>query len=118
MKAILVSTVFVFLLLQSAKGFAQDRKRPGMPEEGYWVIESNIKSPRQCTVYCYTNEHLLIYKEGFTGKKLNPAHPRVVRRMNALLHQAVLAWRNDHGTEPVLVKTDQTGETGGGKDHQ
>ena len=66
-----------------------------MPADGYWVIENNVKTPRQSVLYCYTNDHILVYKESISGKKLNVNRPKIVRQLNAALNQALIAWKNN-----------------------
>ncbi len=65
------------------------RKRIPMPDEGFWVIESNVKTPKKCTVYFYSNSQQLIGRQEFSGKKLNVSRKKVVKELNGLLFQAL-----------------------------
>jgi hypothetical protein len=40
-------------------------------DKGYWVVESNIKTPETSTVYFYNNQNDLLYKERVDGVTLN-----------------------------------------------
>ena len=62
---------------------------------GFWVIENNIKTPRQSTVFFYNNDNILVYKETISGKRLNVKRKKVVRQLNGVLHQSLLAWHKE-----------------------
>jgi len=83
-----LSMVLAFI---SNDSYAQ-RKAVGMPDDGYWVIESNVKTPRQSTVYFYTRSQQLIGQQQFSGKKLNVSRRKVVKELNGLLYQSLVAW--------------------------
>lgn len=63
------------------------------PEQGYWIAESNTKQPKQCTLYFYTNNHELIYRESIEGMKLNLESRRVKMRLKKVLERSLLAWQ-------------------------
>jgi hypothetical protein len=90
----LLSTLLVLLFAFTTPALAQSKK-PCMPPDGYWVIESNVKTPKQSVVYCYNNDNILVYKEQITGRKLNVNRPKIVRQLNAALNQALVAWKNN-----------------------
>jgi len=84
--------ILSLLLLTSLAAFAQnDNER----KEAFWVIENNVKSPKQSTVYFYTADQTLIYKETITGKKLKVNRPKTVRQLNTVLNQSVVAWQKE-----------------------
>jgi hypothetical protein len=76
----------------------QQERRPRFPgwvsEKGYWVIESNIKSPLDHVVKFYDNENNLVYKESLTGIKMNPEKRKVKMKLKKILESAVLAQEN------------------------
>lgn len=87
------------LAMANVQVVAQDKQpvKPAIPrwapEEGYWVAESNKHQPKQCTIFFYTNEHTLIYKEKIEGVKLNLNSSRVKMRLKKVLETSLIAWR-------------------------
>jgi hypothetical protein len=63
------------------------------PEAGYWVAQANVNQPKQYTIYFYTNEHELIYREKIEGVKLNLDSRRVKMRLKKVLEKSLLAWQ-------------------------
>jgi hypothetical protein len=63
------------------------------PEAGYWVAETNVNQPKQYTIFFYTNEHELIYKEKIEGVQLNLDSRRVKMRLKRVLEKSLLAWQ-------------------------
>jgi len=59
--------------------------------EGFWVVESNVKTPKQSTIYFYNNAKVLIYKESLTGRRINIGHKRTVQKLNDVLIQSIAA---------------------------
>ena len=76
----------VFLL------FAQNKSPRWLPEKGYWVIESSLKSPQNAIVHFYNDENKEVYKEEVKGygRKLNRA--KYKRQLKEMLDKAVAAW--------------------------
>jgi hypothetical protein len=66
---------------------------PWVPESGYWVAENNLNLPRQYTIYFYTNEHVLIYKEKIEGITLNLQMAGVKMRLKKVLETSLRAWQ-------------------------
>ena len=65
-----------------------------MPSEGYWVVETNINTPRESIVYFYTSNQEMIYKEAVSGKRINIKRKKTVNRLNAVLMQSITARNN------------------------
>lgn len=61
-------------------------------EKGYWVIESNIHSPKISTIYFYSTQNELMYKESVDGKLLNPNKRKVKMQLKKVLEQTSLAF--------------------------
>lgn len=61
-------------------------------ENGYWVIESNINTPKLNTVYFYNNSNVLVYKEKVDGVVLNIKKRRVKMNLRKVLDQAIIAF--------------------------
>ena len=75
----------------SAETFAQ--VKPG--SESYWVVESNIKTPKHSMVYFYSTNHEVMYKETIDGKRLNVNRQKIRRKLNEALHDVTLVWQKD-----------------------
>lgn len=74
---------------------AQETSRPApwVSDKGYWVVESNIHSPMNHTIWFYNNTGIMIYKELLTGIKLNPDKRKVKMKLKKVLETAVIAWQ-------------------------
>jgi hypothetical protein len=101
MKKILLITCFTMLLFfVSIVSFAQlaEKKKVGfkprwVSENGYWNIEQNIKTPKKSTVYFYSNDHQLLYKEDIVGLRININKRKVKMNLKKVLDQAFLAFK-------------------------
>lgn len=96
MKPIFKLTVFTFIILCTINASAQKRvsQNPNDPK-GFWVIQSNIHSPKTSTVYFYNNHQELIYKELVTGKRININRKKIRIQLNNVLEQSVLSWEKE-----------------------
>lgn len=86
-------------ILFAFAGFAQKNKKlPGwLPENGYWVMESNVHTPKNHIVRFYTNNNVLIYSENISGKKLNINQRKVKMKLKEVLDLSMTAWiKNQH----------------------
>ena len=61
-------------------------------DKGYWVVESNIHSPKQHIVYFYNNDGVLVYKEKIEGIRINPNKKTIRLQLKQVLEISVLAW--------------------------
>ena len=66
-----------------------------IPENGYWVIESNKKTPRQSVVHFYTNEGVQVYQEEVVGKKINLNKRKTRMRLKQVLDRSLASWQQD-----------------------
>ena len=82
----------MMLLLSFGILNAQSGRRPAMPDQGFWVIQNNVKSPKESVVFFYNSNKELIFKQTVSGKKLKVSRPKIVRRLNAALDEAIIAW--------------------------
>lgn len=88
--------IFLSLLVfASMFATAQKNKKDCMPEGGFWVVESNIKTPKESIVFFYTTGQALIYKEVVSGRRLNVNRKKIVRNLNAVLLQSITAWEKE-----------------------
>lgn len=61
-------------------------------EKGYWIVESNIHTPRQYTIRFYNNDQVLVYKEKVQGQTLKLSRKKVKMNLKKVLETAILAW--------------------------
>ena len=75
---------------------------------GFWVVEDNIHTPNQCTVYFYNNNQELVYQQKVSGGKLNLAKRKVLMALKGALETSVVAWEQkktlpDADADPLFV---------------
>lgn len=61
-------------------------------EKGYWVVESNIQTPKVNIIYFYNNDNILLYKENVNGLVINLKKRRVKMGLKKVLDQSVIAF--------------------------
>ena len=92
----LILPFFVLACLYTLQVKAQSSKVPAwMCEKGFWVIQSNGRTPKNAIIYFYTNQHALVYKEELKGKRINPERIRTQKHLEAVLNKAIIAWQKD-----------------------
>ena len=91
--------MFAIGLVMHSAVFAQS-SQPSTPkwvsDKGWWVVESNIHSPKQHIVYFYNNDGTLVYKEKVEGLRLNPNKRIIKMELKQVLETSVLAWEKQH----------------------
>lgn len=98
MKTNLFVTLIIGLMIQAIT-FAQDNPRVSpdwVSEKGWWVVESNIHTPRQHIVYFYNNDGVLVYKEKIDGLRINASKRTTRMQLKQVLETTVLAWEKQH----------------------
>jgi len=60
--------------------------------KGYWVVESNIKSPKSSVIRFYNNEHTMVYSEKIEGVALKLQRRKVKMHLKKVLESSVVAW--------------------------
>jgi hypothetical protein len=92
-KWIAVTSCMLFVFAGMAQ---QNKKLPGwLPENGYWVVESNLHSPKNHIVRFYTLGNVLIYSEKISGTKLNINQRKVKMKLKEVLELSVSAWKKN-----------------------
>ena len=61
-------------------------------KQGYWVVESNLKTPKTSTIYFYNNNNVMVYKENVNGITINLKKRSVKMGLKKVLEQSVLAY--------------------------
>ena len=74
-------------------------------DNGYWVVESNIHTPKTNTIYFYNNENVMVYKEKLVGVTLKTKKTAVKMKLKKVLDQSVTAYnkRQIAGENEMLV---------------
>ncbi len=93
--AVIVCVLLVF------SGMTQPKKKlPGwLPENGYWIVESNLHSPKNHIARFYNLDNVLIYSEKINGTKLNIDKRKVKMKLKEVLELAVTAWKKNKYAE-------------------
>ena len=92
---ILLFSITLFISTSTLEAQSKSAVPKWMSEKGYWVIQSNLKTPKDATIYFYTPEHQLVYKEFISGKKINIEKIKTRKHLEQVLNQAVTAWQKE-----------------------
>jgi hypothetical protein len=111
------SWIFIAVLSLISMGtFGQltESKEGGKPkfprwvsDKGYWVVESNINTPKDHIIRFYNTDNVLVYKETLAGVKLNPEKTKVKMKLKKILESSIVAWekKKQRNEEKALVKS-------------
>jgi hypothetical protein len=58
-------------------------------DKGYWVAESNVHTPTQCTIRFYNNDHVMVYSEKVEGIKLKLQKRKVKMNLKKVLESSI-----------------------------
>jgi hypothetical protein len=72
---------------------------PWASDKGYWVIETNVKTPLEHTIRFYTNEYILVYTEKVAGIRMNPERKKIKMKLKEVLEASVIAWERNKKPE-------------------
>lgn len=61
-------------------------------DKGYWIVESNIHTPAQCTIRFYNNDHVVVYTEKVEGVQLKLKRKKVKMHLKQVLETSLVAW--------------------------
>ncbi|MFT3826133.1 MAG: hypothetical protein QM731_19580 [Chitinophagaceae bacterium] len=92
----LATAAFTLLLSFSLISAKAQEKKSALPqwvsEKGYWVVEDNVKVPKEHTVRFYNQHDVLVYQETVKGVRLNLNRKKVKVKLTRALEEAVIAW--------------------------
>ena len=96
--SLLATVLFVTLSIASfAQGHHLSNRVPKwLSNNGYWVVESNVKTPKESTIYFYSNDKTMVYKETIEGVKLHLNRTKTLMRLKGVLDQSITAWQQQH----------------------
>ena len=89
---IITTTFFLFSIVAVAQ---QKRPVPGVSDNGYWVVESNVKTPKTNIIHFYTNNNELVYRETLEGVRLNTNRKKVRIKLQQVLEISLIAWQQN-----------------------
>ena len=95
--------VFVIIITTSCV-YSQDKTKKTVPwvsDKGYWVAESNIKTPMNHTIRFYTNDNQLIHTEKISGVKLNFDKRKTKMKMKNALEETILLYTQHRRSEQI-----------------
>ena len=97
MKKLKTITAAIAILLFAASTNAQTKedRAPWASEKGYWVVESNARTPLQHSIRFYTNDNVLVYSENVEGIRMHPDRKKVKMKLKEVLEQSVSAWEQN-----------------------
>jgi hypothetical protein len=87
-----VLTVLFVLLAAAAYCQKIGKKTSWVSEKGFWMVESNVKTPRSSTIYFFNNDKVLVYKEKVEGMRVKINRQRVRMSLKKILEASVVAW--------------------------
>lgn len=88
-----------FIAFYSCNSTLTAQVKPEVPKwmcsQGYWVIHGNLNTPKTSTIFFYTTQHELVYKELIYGKKINIGRMKTRKHLEKVLNQAVMVWQKE-----------------------
>ena len=103
MKNVITATALLLFLTTSLSSLAQDEAEPvsqhiprWISDRGYWVVESNVKTPFNSIIHFYNNDNVLVYREKVDGVKINLNKSRTKMRLKKILEQSIVAYEKNH----------------------
>jgi hypothetical protein len=92
---LLACAITILIISVAVPAQAQAKVPKWLPENGNWMVESNINKPLHYVIYFYTNEGEVIYKETLVGLKLRLEKRTVKMRLKKVLESALTAWNQN-----------------------
>jgi hypothetical protein len=106
MKKILKTvTIITAFTISSSLLYARENKETKIhtpkwvSDKGYWVIESNIKTPDTSIIHFYTNDNTKVYSEKVEGITLNLKKRKTLMGLKKALEASLLAYQQPQLTD-------------------
>ena len=97
MKQLLLTTAIALLMTVGACK-AQEVKKTNSPgwvsEKGYWIVEDNVKKPKEYIVRFYNHFDVQVYQETIHNVRLHLNRKKVKIQLTKAMEEAVIAWEN------------------------
>jgi hypothetical protein len=88
--------IVIAFVMTAIAGMAQEKKPRWLSDKGWWVIESNIHTPRQHIIHFYNLDGVEVYKEQLDGIKFKPDRAKTKMHLKQVLESSVTAWEQHH----------------------
>jgi len=86
--------VLSFIILITIEGIAQTTSAAKTESPtGFWVVESNLSTPRNHVVRFYTSNKILVYTEILNGVKLKLKKKKIRAKLIEVLETSIMAWQ-------------------------
>lgn len=85
-------TVLLAVALSSFAYAQQNHTTKWLSRKGYWMVESNVKTPKSSIIYFFNNDNVMVYKERVDGIRLKISKTKTRMRLKDILEQSVTAW--------------------------
>jgi hypothetical protein len=105
---LILSILLGWLVSASSAGSAQGKKTQPLntwTQNGYWVVESNIHTPKINIVYIYNGFDSLVYTEKIEGRRINTKRKAIKRRLDMAVEKSLWASSAKRGGENSIVIT-------------
>ncbi|HWI93617.1 MAG TPA: hypothetical protein VNT20_20190 [Flavisolibacter sp.] len=87
----------VLMIVFTAISYSQQNDKPKwLSKKGYWLVESNLSSPKSSVIYFYNNDNVLVYKENVEGLRVKINKTKVKMSLKKILEASVTAWEKKH----------------------
>lgn len=94
--AVVIFLMCANLVLAQEEADLSPKKHPKwISDNGFWVVESNIHTPKNAIVRFYTNNGELVYTERLDGIKLNTNKRKTLMKLKSVTDRVVLAWEKN-----------------------
>lgn len=89
--------MLVFCIMATLASFAQEPaestpKPRWISDKGYWIIESNLKTPKTAIIHFYNNDNTKIYSEKVEGVELNIKKRKTLMMLKKALDESLVAF--------------------------
>ena len=92
---VLLGAYFLLITLATSAQTPEPKVPRWVPTKGYWVIESNIHTPKQSTVFFYNNDGVMVYKEAVEGRRLKVENRSTRLHLAYVLQHSITAWEKN-----------------------
>jgi hypothetical protein len=93
LKTLAVLAAFImncnFAMAQEEETYIKPKPSKFVCDKGFWVIESNVKTPKSSVVHFYNNDSKLLSSVSVEGKRLNPGKRKTLKNLKKALEQVV-----------------------------
>lgn len=87
----------MLVVVVTSISYSQQNETPKwLSQKGYWIVESNVRTPKNSVIYFYNNDNVMVYKENVEGLKVKINRTKVKMSLKKILEQSVTAWEQKH----------------------